>query len=111
MSKVIERVVHNQLTENLKKYKIISDYRSGFRSKHSATTCLAHLPNQILKGFETRNSAGIILIDLQKAFGTFDQQTVLKKLNYIGFLPETVRWFESYLKNRNHIASLSSQMF
>ena len=53
----------------------------------------------------------MILIDLQKAFGTFDQQTVLKKLNYIGFSPETVRWFESYLKNRNHIANLSSQMF
>ena len=78
---------------------------------NTVNTCQACLSNQILKGFETRKSTGMILIDLQKAFGTFDQQTVLKKLNYIGFSPETVRWFESYLKNRNHIASLSSQMF
>ena len=54
MSKVIERVVHNQLTEHLENYKIIFDYQSGFRSKYSINTCLAHLSNQILKRFEAR---------------------------------------------------------
>ena len=56
MSKVIERVVHNQLTEHLENYKIIFDYQSGFRSKYSVNTCLvfSHLSNQILKRFEER---------------------------------------------------------
>ena len=54
MSKVIERVVHNQLTKHLEKCKIIFDYQSGFRSKHSVNTCLAHLSNQLLKRFEAR---------------------------------------------------------
>ena len=48
----------------------------------------------------------MILIDLQKAFDTADHQILLKKLNYIGFSPETLKWFESYLKNRNLIVSL-----
>ena len=99
MSKVVERVVHNQLIEHLEKYEIIFDYQSGFSSKHSVNTCLAHLSNQILKGFDARKSTGMILIDLQKAFDTLDHQILLKKLNYIGFSPETIRWFESYLKN------------
>ena len=105
MSKVIERVVHNQLIKHLEKCKIIFDYQSGFRSKHSVNTSLAHLSNQILKGFEARKSTGIILIDLQKAFDTLDHQILLKKLKYVGFSPETVRWFESYLKNRELIVS------
>ena len=106
MSKVIERVVHNQLTEHLENYKIIFDYQSGFRSKYSINTCLAHLSNQILKRFEARKSTRMILIDLQKAFETLHHQIHLKKLKYIGFSPETVGWFECYLKNQNLITSL-----
>ena len=54
MSKVIERVVHNQLIEYLEKYEIVFDYQSGFKRKHSVNTCLAHLSNEILKGFKAR---------------------------------------------------------
>ena len=48
----------------------------------------------------------MILIDLQKFFDTLDHQILLKKLEYIGFSPEIVRWFESYLTNQNLIVSL-----
>ena len=51
----------------------------------------------------------MILIDLQKSLDTLDQ-ILLKKLKYIGFLPETVRWFESYLKNRNLTVSLEQNL-
>ena len=110
MSKIIERVVHIQLIKHLEKYEIIFDYQSGFRSKHSVNTCLVHLSNQILKGFEARRSTGMIFIDLQKAFDTFDHQILLKKLKYIGFSTETVRRFESYLKSQNLIASLEKSL-
>ena len=55
MCKVIERVVHNQLIEHLEEYEIIFDFQSGFRSKHSVNTCLAHLSNQILKDLKQEN--------------------------------------------------------
>ena len=34
----------------------------------------------------------------------------MKKLKYIEFSPETVRWFESYLKNWNLIVSLEKSL-
>ena len=93
--------MHSQLIEHLEKYEIIFDYQSGFRSKHSVNTCLAHLSNQILKGYEAKKSIGMILIDLQKAFETLDYGILLKNQKYYGFSLETVRWFESVLKKRN----------
>ena len=110
MSKVTERVVHSQLIEHLEKNEIIFDYQSGFRSKHSVNNCIVHISNQILKGYEVKKSTDMILIDLQKVFDTLDHQILLKKLRYIGFSPETVRWFESYLKNRNLIVSLEKSL-
>ena len=52
----------------------------------------------------------MILIDLQKAFDTVDHQILLKKLKYIGFLPETATMFESYLKNQKLIGSLEKSL-
>ena len=102
--------MHNQLIEHLEKYETIFDYLSGFRSKYSVNTCLAHLSNQILKGFGARKSTGMILIDLQKIFDTLDHLILLKQLKYIGFSPETVRWFESYLKNQNLTVGLEKSL-
>ena len=110
MCKVFERAVHNQLIERLEKYKIIFDYQSGFRSKNSVNTCLAYLSNQISKKFEAIKSTVMLLIDLQKAFNTLYHQILLKKLKYLGFSPKTVRWFESYLKNRNLIVRLEKSL-
>ena len=71
-SKIIERDLYNQLIEHLEKHDMLHEYQSGFRSKHPVNTCLHHLSNHILKGFESGKTTGMILIDLQKAFDTLD---------------------------------------
>ena len=72
--------------------------QSGFRNKHAVSTSLAHLFNQILKGFESGKSTGMILIDLQKAFDSLDHDVLLDKMKYLGFTSKTIDWFGSYLK-------------
>ena len=69
-------------------------------------TYLAHLSNQILKGFESGVSTRMILIDLQKAFDTIDYDILLDKMKYLGFTSKTIDWFSSYFKKRNIIVSL-----
>ena len=72
LSKIIERLIYNQLIEHLEKHDVFYEYQSGFQNKHSVNTCLAHLSNQILKGFESGKSTGMILIDLEKAVDTLN---------------------------------------
>ena len=106
LSKIIERIVNDQLQCHLEKHNILFQYQSGFRSKHSPNTCLAHLTNQILTGFESKKNTGMILIDLQKAFDTLDHGILIKKLKYFGFSTKTTAWFSSYLTNRHFVVNL-----
>ena len=75
ISKIIEKVVHNQTNEFLSANKISYNYQSGFRTNHSTNLCLSFLTDKILKGFDEGLLTGMILIDLQKAFDTINHET------------------------------------
>ena len=100
ISKVIERVVHNQTNSFLTQNNILYTFQSGFRSKHSTDSCLSHLNDKILRGFDSGLVTGMILIDLQKAFDTIDHEVFFKKLSYLRFSSKTIAWFKSYLSSR-----------
>ena len=78
ISKVIERIVHDQTYKFLSENNILYNCQSGFRPNHSANLCLAYLTEKILKGFDEGLLTGMILIDLQKALGNKSRSFVTK---------------------------------
>ena len=44
--------------------------------------------------------AGMILIDLKKAFNTLDDKTLLEKMTCLGFKALVIKRFESYLSSK-----------
>ena len=106
MSKLFEKTVHNQTQQYLQEHKILYKYQSGFRKHHSTNTCLSHLNNKILEGFDKGMVSGMILIDLQKAFDTIDHNILLKKMKFMGFADSTISWFRSYLTNRLFLVNI-----
>ena len=56
------------------------------------------------KGFHTE----MILVDLQKAFDTLDHTVLLQKMECIGFKESVIKWFQSYLSNRNFFVTLEN---
>ena len=60
ISKVIDRIVHNQTNIFLLKNNIWYNFQSGFRPNHSTNLCLAHLTEKILKGFDEGLLIGMI---------------------------------------------------
>ena len=59
ISKVIEKIVHEQILEYLDKNKILYRYQSGFRPYHSTDTCLSYLSDKIVQGFENSMFTGM----------------------------------------------------
>ena len=93
LSKVFERVALDQTEEFSSLNKILHNYQSGFRKKHSADKYLFFLNEKFLKGFDDDLVTRIILTDLQKAFDTISNDILLKKLSIIGFSDYTAKWF------------------
>ena len=80
ISKIFEKIIHNQTQAYLDENKILYKFQSGFRQNRSTDTALSYLSNKIQCGFDKGLFTGMILIDLQKAFDTIDHNIFLKKL-------------------------------
>ena len=100
MSKVLERIVHEQAMEFLDKHNILYKFQSVFRKNHSTDFCLSYLTDKIFKGFDSGLHTGVILIDLQKAFDTIDHNILLQKMPSLGISFEVIDWYKSYLSSR-----------
>ena len=108
ISRVIEKVIHDQTSTFLNSKQLLYPYQFGFRKKHSTDFCISYLNGKILKGFDKGLITGMILIDLQKAFDTIDHDVILQKLYSISFSKHAVNWFQSYLSNRSFLVNLGN---
>ena len=118
ISKVIERIVYNQVDNFLLQNNILYKYQSGFKKNHSINLCLSFLDGKILKDFDKRLFKRMILIHLKKAFDIINHEILPGRLHAIGFSERTVAWFKLHLLDRafkvntnNHFSDLSKISF
>ncbi|PIK34632.1 hypothetical protein BSL78_28543 [Apostichopus japonicus] len=71
VSKILERVVHDQLYQYLTSNKILNKWQSGFRPGYSTTTALSYVVDDILSNMDgacgRKNYTGILFLDFKKA--------------------------------------------
>ena len=53
-------------------------------------------------------NTSMMLVDLQKAFDTLDHGVLLKKMKYFGFQASVIKWFESYLSNKQLLVCIDN---
>ena len=100
LSKVLERIIHQQLYNYLDSRSLINDYQTGFRKGHSTQTALLKLSDDIRLGMDQRCVTMLLLFDFSKAFDTVCHVTLLRKLHEARLSNAAVRWFASYLSGR-----------
>lgn len=104
LSKIMERTVHDQLMDHIKKKELFFEQQSGFRGRYSTDTCLIGLCDFIRSEMAGGKYVGMILIDLQKAFDTVDHGILCDKLKAMGV--SSIDWFRSYLSDRTQCVAV-----
>jgi retron-type reverse transcriptase len=97
LSKVCERVVHNQLTNYLIPNERFPTNQSGNRKQHSTETLGFAVTDYILDAMDRKQIIAMVLLDFNKAFDSVSHSLLLKKLQNFGVSQNALRWFASYL--------------
>uniref|UniRef100_A0A669EIT0 Reverse transcriptase domain-containing protein n=1 Tax=Oreochromis niloticus TaxID=8128 RepID=A0A669EIT0_ORENI len=102
LSKILEKVVADQLTTFLEKHEIYDKFQSGFRKRHSTETALLKVSSDIMMSADSGASSVMVLLDLTSAFDTIDHTILINRLrDIVGVSGLALEWFRSYLSNRS----------
>ena len=101
MSKILEKIMANQLLDHLEKNNLLSEHQFGFRSKRSTTTASLFLTEHIRQALNNSHITGAIFIDFRKAFDTVNHQLLLNKLQTFNLHFSAIAMLSSYLSDRH----------
>ena len=105
VSKVIEKIISNQLKEFLEENKLLSETQHGFRAKLSTETALVKVTDKIYNNMDKGYVTLLVLCDLSKAFDSVDHNTLLDKLRHHNI---DTSWFREYLSDRTQSVKLGN---
>ena len=108
VSKIMERIVYDQLYNYVNNQDLIYEYQSGFRASFSTDTALTYLGDKLRFNMDDGLYTGTVLIDLQKSFDTVDHAILKTKLAALGVCRTSVLWFESYLTGRKQFVEVNN---
>ena len=78
ISKLLEKVVSNQLEEHLSRNNLKDVFQSAYKRKHSTETALLKVNSDILSSCDSGKITILTLLDLSAAFDTIDHIILLK---------------------------------
>ena len=109
-SKVMEKVICNQVTRFLEVNGLLPDSQHGFRQSRSTMTALSAMQKEWIKNTEDGLTTGILVWDLSAAFDTVDTDLLCAKLGLYGFDKLSCAWFKSYLTDRSQKVRIGSTL-
>ena len=113
ISKIIEKVLCQQIREHLELHDLLTKNQFGFRPSKNTSLAINEFLEIIYKRLDTSSEAQAIFLDFSKAFDTINHDILLGKLEFYNFSNSAIALIKSYLCNRKQfvkIDSLGSQL-
>ena len=99
-SKILEKVVLNQLLKHFDKFESIPIFQSAYRKYHSVETAICKIFNDLIVEKCNNKCTLLILLDQTAAFDTVNHCLLLDDLSHFGIDGTVLNWFKSYLHDR-----------
>mgnify|MGYP003953543213 CR=1 FL=1 len=109
ISKLLEKIVANQIKSHLSTNNLHNPKQSAYREGHSTESALLSVGNDINLNLAKGESTAMVLLDLSAAFDTIDHNILLSRLyDYFGVKGIVLQWITSYLQNRNQSVKIGT---
>lgn len=109
-SKVIEKVVAEQLIAHLDSKSFFHPMQFGFRKKHSTETACCYFLEEIKTSLDQGGVVGAVFLDLRKAFDTVNHEVLIHKLAKYDISTNVQNWIKSYLINRKQCVQINGTL-
>ena len=106
VSKLMERILHDQMFDYLMNENILSEHQYGFRPSHSTTTTLLDCTNEWYVNMDRGLYNLVVFLDLKKAFDTVNHEILLRKFQMYGFGENALTLLRCYLTHRTQKCQL-----
>lgn len=100
LSKVLERVVLDQVINFVESMNIVPKFQSGFRQGHGTESAILNVTDDLIQASDEGLSSVMILLDYSRAFDCLHPELLLSKLEYYGFSKRVCEWFRTFLTDR-----------
>ena len=100
-SKILERLIHHQVSRFLSKHNLLSDIQFGFRPRSSTQEALQSLTNIWHSMLAKHTQIAAVFLDVKKAFDSVPHNRLIKSLHSIGIQGPLLNWFRDYLTSRS----------
>ena len=103
LSRIFEKLIQEQLYAFIELH--LHSFQSGFRQKHSTRIFLLETTNNWFLNIDKGEYNIAVFLDLGKAFDTVNHEVMLYKLFLYGIRGIELKWFSSYLQNRQQFCA------
>jgi len=100
LSKVIEKIMHDQVDSFFNEFNLYYNSQYGFRKFHSTEFATLEMIDRVIVQLDKNETPINIYLDLSKAFDTLDHSILIQKLHYYGIRGNSLALFQSYLDGR-----------
>ena len=100
ISKIFEKLINTQLTEQIEDNDILPNTQFGFRKGKNTINAVELLVQEIQKAKILKEKVLCVFIDVSKAFDCCNHEILLNKLKSIGLNKTGVNLFKSYFSHR-----------
>ena len=95
-SKLIEKVILNQLLDHFRINKLIPSYQSAYKAHLSTETAILNICDNILHSMENNTNTTMVALDVSAAFDTVNHKILLEVLNkYFLIQGIALKWIKS----------------
>jgi hypothetical protein len=107
--KILEIVLHNQISKYVEENQILYELQSGFRQSHSCETAAQAVLSSWRKHADEGKVSIVAFLDFKRAFETIDRDRLIGKLKKYGFSESSLRLLKSFLCDRKQFTYVNRE--